>query len=139
MEMKQPYTSNCLLWLLSCKGLCTASFQNYVCLLTGLWWGVKMCLSYNIPVCNNPSTTSLTIIVTIAGFNHRECHLHVETIQMFFSVCESAKSSEAEVCPWLSFIVLYRMKREPNSLSFCTGNRIMHVIFHFEKIFNNPI
>lgn len=41
--------------------------------------------------------------------------------------------------PMVLSIVLYRMKRETNSLSFCTGNRIMHVIFHFEKIFNNPI
>jgi len=37
------------------------------------------------------------------------------------------------------FIVLYRVKRETNSLSFCTGNRTTHVIFYLEKIFNNPI
>lgn len=37
------------------------------------------------------------------------------------------------------FIALCRMKRETNSQSFCSGNRIMHVIFYLEKIFNNPV
>lgn len=56
-----------------------------------------MCLSYNIPICNVPASTSLPSAVTTPSFNHRECHLHIEMIQIFFSVCESAKSSEAEI------------------------------------------
>lgn len=54
-------------------------------------------LSYNIPICNIPASTNLPSAVATPSFNRRECHLHVEMTQIFFSVCESAKFSEAQI------------------------------------------
>lgn len=120
MEMKHVFCSDC--WA-------AEHLPKTVHLHIGPRWRVTICLGYNTPVYytpgrNIPTFTSSSIIAP-PRFNYRECHLHIKPIQIVFSVCHWAESSEAGV-PTVLSIVLYWMKRESNTLSFCTGNRITH-------------